>query len=72
MIWTQVSFSLKQLLTQNSILLKQVNKESSPENTKMTSNNENNNKNKELLITSSKKNKELVCQAPDIQIIDKN
>jgi len=54
------------------MLLEQVNKESSSENIKITSNDKNNNKNKELLITLSKKNKELVCQAPDIQIIDKN
>jgi len=43
------------------MLLEQVNKESSPENIKMTSNNKNNDKNEELSITSFKKNKESIC-----------
>jgi hypothetical protein len=48
------------------IFLKQVNKKSSSENIKITSNNKNNNKNKEFSIILSKKNKELVYRASDI------
>ncbi len=54
-------FSLRQLLTQISMLLKQIHKDSSPSDTEMASNNDNDEKDDESSMITIKKGKESVC-----------